>query len=65
MRTKYLCVLIHVRIKGKVGIVKHVQSDLFTDRSKAVLHFLSVFRYLKLCFTFVFIILSCLFIAAL
>ena len=43
MRAKHLCVLIHVRIKGKVGIVKHVQSDLFTDRSKAVLHFLSFF----------------------
>ena len=24
MRTKHLCVLIHIRIEGKVGTVKHV-----------------------------------------
>ena len=40
MRTKHLCVLIHIRIKGEVGTVKHVLALhllVFTDRSNAVL----------------------------
>ena len=31
MRTKFLCVLIHIWIKGEVGAVKPVK--YFTDRS--------------------------------
>ena len=36
MRTKHLCVLIHIRPKGEVGTVKHVKpsSEVFADRSK-------------------------------
>ena len=42
MRTKHLCVLIHIRIKAEVGSVKHVymfkpSSNFLTDCSKAVL----------------------------
>ena len=40
MQTKYLCVLIHIWIKGEVGAVKTGLSPpvkYFTDRSKAVL----------------------------
>ena len=31
MRTKHLCVLIHIRTKAEVGTIKH---DCFADRSK-------------------------------
>ena len=39
MRTKHLCVLIHIRNKGEVGTVKMFKpsSNFLTDRSKAVL----------------------------
>ena len=39
MRTKHLCVLIYIRIKGEVGAVKYVEilQYFFTDRPKAVL----------------------------
>ena len=39
MQTKYLCVLIHIWIKGEVGAVKPVLAlvKYFTDRFKAVL----------------------------
>ena len=38
MRTKHLCVLIHVRNIGEAGTFKHVKpsSNSLTDRSKAV-----------------------------
>ena len=38
MRTKHLCVLIHIRNKGEAGTFKHVKpsSNFLTDRSKAV-----------------------------
>ena len=61
MHTKYLCFLIHIRNKGEFGTIKHIKasSNFLTDRSKAV----DLFCYL--CFMFVFVILSCLFFAAL
>ena len=39
MRTKFLCVLIHTRIKGEVGTVRDdlALQYVFTDRFKAVL----------------------------
>ena len=56
MQTKYLCVLIHIRIKGEVGAVKPVSPPVkyFTDRSKAILllwifYVYSVLRLLCLC----------------
>ena len=68
MRTKHMCVLIHIKVKGEIGTVGTIKMfkpsrDYFTDRSKAML-LLWIF-FLHLCFTFVFIILSCLFLAAL
>ena len=40
MQTKHLCVLVHIRIKGEVGIIKHV---IFAGRYKAVLLLLICF----------------------
>ena len=57
MQTKHLYVLIHIRTKGEFCIVKLFSTDHF----KAVLLFVDHFWYL--CFTFV--MLYCLFIAAL
>ena len=38
MRTKYLCVLIHIKINGEVGTLNHVKpSSILTGRSKAAL----------------------------
>ena len=53
MRTKHLCVLIYIRIKGEVGAVKYVEilQYFFTDRPKAVLLLSNLFCYL--CVTFV------------
>ena len=39
MRAKHLCVLIHIRTKGEVGIVKHVYTT-FTNFST---------KYLAMC----------------
>ena len=57
MRTKHLCILIHIGIKGEVGTVKHVLSPpviFFTDCSKGVLlcgsFLLFAFR-VSLCYT--------------
>ena len=57
MRTKHLCVLIHIRNKGEVG----TEIVLLTVQGGA--SFVDPFCYL--CFVFVFVILSCLFPAAL
>ena len=35
MQTKHPCVLIHTKIKGEIGTIKHI--DFYTDPSKAVL----------------------------
>ena len=64
MRTKHLCVLIHIRNNGKVvqsNVFKH-SSNLLTDRSKAVL---LLWIFLLLVFLFIFVILPCLFLVAL
>ena len=51
-----ICILIHIRTKGKVGTVKHMfepSSNFLTDRSKAVLlwiFFLFFFLSLSYCF---------------
>ena len=64
MRIKYLCVLIHIRIKGEVGTVKHVKPS-----SEKILPFQGgasfVDHFCYLCFVFVFALLPCLFLAAL
>ena len=60
MRTKHQCVLIHSRIKGKVGTLNMFKpiSNYFTDHSKAVLLLLLVFcdfyTVLSVPFSFVF-----------
>ena len=65
MRAKHLFVLIHIRNKGVVCTIKTSLSlpgnIYFTDRSNAVLLFVDPFCYI----CFVFVMLSCLFIAAL
>ena len=51
MRSKHLCVLIHIGVKGEVGTVKLVfkpASNLLTDRFKAVL-LLWIFFFIILC----------------
>ena len=60
MRTKHLCVLIHIRNNGKFvqSIVFKHSSNLLTDRSKAVL---LLWIFLLLVFVFIFVILPCLF----
>ena len=64
MQTKHLYVLIHIRIKGEVGTVKLVQSlQCFYLPFQGVASFVDPFCYL--CFTFLFIMLYCLFLAAL
>ena len=57
MQTKYLCVLIHIWIKGEVGAVKPVK--YFTDCSKAVLllWIFHVFVLSCVCYVFVFVCL--------
>ena len=62
--TEHLCVLIHISNKGEVGTVKYVKpsSNFLTDCFKAMLRFWILFCYL--CFMFVFVILSCLFLVA-
>ena len=53
MQTSYLCVLIHIRIKGEVGAVETGLSpplNYFTDRTKVVL-LLWIF-YIFFCFVF-------------
>ena len=66
MRTKHLCVLIHISVKGDVGAVKH------TCVSPPVMFLLIVPRgyffygsFLLFMFKCVLIILSCLYLAAL
>ena len=62
MQTKHLCVLIHIRTKGEVGTVKKFKpssKNVFTDQGGAF--FVDHFCYL----CFVFVMLSCLYIAAL
>ena len=65
MQTKYLCVLIHIWIKGEVGAVKLVypssKSILLTVPRRCF--FLD--RFCKLCFVLVCVVLSCLFFVAL
>ena len=64
MLTKHLCDLIHIRNKGEVpSNTFKPSSNFFTDRSNAVR--LSVDFFCYLCFVFVFVKLSCLFLAAL
>ena len=62
VQTKHLFVLIHFRIKGEVGTVKHFWAlQFFTDYSKVVLLFVDHFCYLS----FMSAMLSCLLLAAL
>ena len=66
MRTKHLCVLIHIRIKGEIGTVKHVKpfSEKFLLRPyQGNASFVDPSYYL--CFIFVLVLLSCLFCVAL
>ena len=52
MQTKYLCVLIHILIKGEVGVVKNGLSPpvkYFNDRSKVVLLLWIFYVLLCLC----------------
>ena len=65
MRTKHICVLTHIRIKGEVGAVKHVKPsrDSLIKKFQDGSSFVVPLSYL--CFTFVVIILSCLIFAAL
>ena len=60
MRAKYLGVLIHIRNKGEVGTIKHVFSYWPFQGGAS---YADSFCYL--CFVFFFILLSCLFLAAL
>ena len=57
MQTKYLCVLIHIWIKGEVGAVKPVISPLvkyFTDRSQVELLLWVIYVFLSyICYAFV------------
>ena len=59
MRTKHLCVLIYIRIKGEVGTVKLVitSSNFLTDRSEAVL-ILRIF-FICICLCHVVLPVSC------
>ena len=54
MRTKHLCVLIHIRHKGEVGTVKHVEAlryFLLTVPSKAFwILFLLFMFHVSLCY---------------
>ena len=61
MRTKHLCVLIHIRIKDKAGTVKSNNFSCRPFRGGASF----VDFYCCFCFVFVFVILTCLFLAAL
>ena len=58
----HLCVLIQIRIKGNVGTVKHVQ--YFYWQFEAAASIVDLFFYYYLCFMFIFIMMSCLFLAA-
>ena len=51
MSTKYLCVLIHTRIKGEVGTMRHVKpsGNFLTDHSKATLPLWIFFVICVLC----------------
>ena len=53
MLTKYICLFVHIRIKGEAGVVKLVTPPVnyFTDRSKAVL--LLWIIYVFFCLVFV------------
>ena len=53
MQTKYLCVLIHIRNKGEVCLKPSSDGASFGD------------HFCYLCFIFIFVMLSCLFPAAL
>ena len=58
MQTKYLCVLIHIWIKGEVGAIKPVLSPAvkyFTDRSKAVLLLWIFYVFVLACVCYVFV----------
>ena len=62
MNQTYIC-LDHGRIKGDVGTFKHVKpSSIFTGCSKEMFYCGS---FCYLCVVFVFVMLSCLFLAAL
>ena len=66
MQTKYLCVLIHIWIKGEVGAVKPVsalQLKYFYWPFQGGSSFVD--RFCWLCFMLVFVVLSCLFHVAL
>ena len=58
MCTKHLCVFIHFRTMGELKTFKHSGYLFFADHS-----FVDPFCYL--CSMFVFVMLSCLFLAAL
>ena len=55
MQTKHLCVLIHIRTKGEVGIVKHGLSPpvkiFFSDRSNAMFLLWIIFVIYVSCFS--------------
>ena len=57
MQNKYLCVLIHILIKGEVGAVKPVSPPVkyFTDRSKAVLLLWIFYDFVLSCVCYVFV----------
>ena len=65
MQTKHLCALIYIRINGEDGTVKHflVLLYIFYLSFQSGVSFVDQFCYL--CFTFVFVMLHCLFLAAL
>ena len=60
MRINHLCVLMHFRIRGKVGTVKRDKpsSNLFTDHLKVVLLSWSLFVIYVSCVSFLYCIFS-------
>ena len=55
MQTKYLCVLIHIRINGGLALLTGLSPPVkyFTDRSKAVLHLWIFYVFVLSCVCFV------------
>ena len=60
MRTKNLCVLIHIRNSGDVGTVKHVKpsSNFLSDCSKAGLLLWIIFVIFVSCFSLSYCLVS-------
>ena len=57
MRTKHLCIFIHIRIKSEAGTVNMFKpSSIFTDSSKAVLLLWILFVIYMLCLTLLYFI---------